>query len=140
MIRRPPRSTLFPYTTLFRSRAVIISTGVSYRRLGLPSLERLVGKGVYYGASVTAAQALSGLQVAVVGAGNSAGQAVLHLARYCAAVHLIVRGPDLGRSMSAYLVQAVGAHPVIKVRLNTEVVDGGGDGTLEYAVVHNRAT
>lgn len=123
-----------------RARAVIISTGVSYLRLGLRNLEALIGKGVYYGASVTAAQALSGLQVAVVGAGNSAGQAVLHLARYCASVHLIVRGPDLGRSMSAYLVHAVSAHPVIKVHLNTEVVDGGGDGTLEYAVVHNRAT
>ena len=122
-----------------RARAVIISTGVSYRRLGLAGLEQLVGKGVYYGASVSAAQALSGLQVAVVGAGNSAGQAALHLARYCSSVHLIVRGPDLGRSMSAYLVHAVEAHPAIKVHLNTEVVDGGGDGKLEYAVVHNRA-
>jgi thioredoxin reductase (NADPH) len=123
-----------------RARAVIISTGVSYRRLGLPGLEQLVGKGVYYGASVTAAQALSGLQVAVVGAGNSAGQAVLHLARYCSAVHLIVRGPDLRHSMSDYLVQAIRAHPAVKVHLNTEVLDGGGDGKLEYAVVHNRGT
>ena len=89
-----------------RARAVIISSGVSYQRLGLASLEQLNGKGVHYGTSVTAAQALSGLQVAVVGAGNSAGQAVLHLARYCASVHLLVRGPDLGRSMSAYLVHA----------------------------------
>jgi thioredoxin reductase (NADPH) len=123
-----------------RARAVIISTGVSYQRLGLTSLEQLSGKGVYYGTSVTAAQALSGLQVAVVGAGNSAGQAVLHLARYCASVHLLVRGPDLGHSMSTYLVQAIGAHPVIKVHLNTELVGGGGDGRLEYAVIRNRVT
>jgi thioredoxin reductase (NADPH) len=123
-----------------RARAVIISTGVSYQRLGLTSLEQLNGKGVYYGTSVTAAQALSGLRVAVVGAGNSAGQAVLHLARYCSSVHLLVRGPDVGRSMSAYLVQAIGAHPAIKVHLNTEVAGGGGDGKLEYAVVHDRAT
>ena len=122
-----------------RARAVIISSGMSYQRLGLTSLEQLIGKGVYYGASVTAAQALSGLHVAVVGAGNSAGQAALHLARYCA-VHLIVRGPDLGRSMSAYLIHAIGAHPAIKVHLNTEVVDGGGDGKLEYVVVRDRPT
>jgi thioredoxin reductase (NADPH) len=122
-----------------RARAVIISSGMSYQRLGLTSLEQLIGKGVYYGASVTAAQALSGLHVAVVGAGNSAGQAALHLARYCV-VHLIVRGPDLGRSMSAYLIHAIGAHPAIKVHLNTEVVDGGGDGKLEYVVVRDRAT
>ena len=123
-----------------RARAVVISSGVSYQRLGLTELEELNGKGVYYGSSVTAAQALSGLDVAVVGAGNSAGQAVLHLARYCATVHLLVRGPDLGRTMSAYLVHAVGAHPAIKVHLNTEVVDGGGDGKLEYVVVHDRGT
>ena len=123
-----------------RARAVIISSGVSYQRLGLTSLEVLNGKGVYYGTSVTAAQALSGLQVAVVGAGNSAGQAALHLAKYCASVHLLVRGPDLGRRMSAYLVHAVRAHPAIKVHLSTEVVDGGGDGKLEYVVIHDRAT
>ncbi len=123
-----------------RARAVVISSGVSYQRLGLTELEELNGKGVYYGSSVTAAQALSGLDVAVVGAGNSAGQAVLHLARYCATVHLLVRGPDLARTMSAYLVHAVGAHPAIKVHLNTEVVDGGGDGKLEYVVVHDRGT
>jgi thioredoxin reductase (NADPH) len=123
-----------------RARAVVVSTGVSYRRLGLTGLEQLIGNGVYYGTSVTAAQALSGLQVAVVGAGNSAGQAALHLGRYCSAVHLLVRGPDLGRSMSAYLVQAIDAHPVVKVHLDTEVVGGGGDGKLEYVVLHDRAT
>jgi thioredoxin reductase (NADPH) len=123
-----------------RAGAVIISTGVSYQRLGLASLEQLIGKGVYYGTSVTAAQALSGLQVAVVGAGNSAGQAALHLARYCSLVHLLVRGPDLGRSMSAYLVHAIEAHPAVKVHLNTEVVGGGGDGKLKYAVVRDRTS
>ena len=121
-----------------RARAVIISTGVSYQRLGLTSLEELNGKGVHYGTSVTAAQALSGLQVGVVGAGNSAGQAALHLARYCSLVHLLVRGPDLGRSMSAYLVRAIEAHPAVKVHLNTDVVGGGGDGKLEYVVIHDR--
>jgi thioredoxin reductase (NADPH) len=123
-----------------QARAVVISTGVSYQRLGLKSLEQLNGKGVYYGTTVTAAQALSGLTVAVVGAGNSAGQAALHLARYCSSVHLLVRGGDLGRRMSAYLVEAIGTHPAIKVHLNTEMVGGGGDGKLEYVEVRDRAT
>ncbi|HKH54720.1 MAG TPA: FAD-dependent oxidoreductase, partial [Propionibacteriaceae bacterium] len=95
------------------ARAVVISSGVTYRRLGLPSLDNLTGHGVYYGTSLTAAHALIGLTAAVVGSGNSAGQAVLHLARYCAAVHLVVRGSDLGHSMSAYLVDTIAAHPTI---------------------------
>jgi thioredoxin reductase (NADPH) len=122
------------------ARAVVISTGVSYRRLGVPSLEELSGHGVYYGASVSAAQALTGLRAGVVGAGNSAGQAALHLARYCASVHMIVRGSKLSDSMSAYLVDAVTAQPTIKVHVNTEVVAGHGDGQLEYITLRNRHT
>ena len=123
-----------------RARSVIISCGVSYQRLGVRNLEDLNGKGVHYGTGVTAAQALTGLQVGVVGAGNSAGQAVLHLARYCAAAHLLVRGNDLGRSMSAYLVDAIRAQPAVKVHLNAEVLDGGGVGKLEFVVLHDRVT
>src|SRR6478672_2414647 len=85
------------------ARAGVISTGVSYRRLGFPSLEELSGHGVYYGASVSAAHALTGLRAGVVGAGNSAGQAALHLARYCERVTVVIRGEGLGESMSAYL-------------------------------------
>jgi thioredoxin reductase (NADPH) len=122
------------------ARAVVISSGVTYRRLGLPSLDDLTGHGVYYGTSVTAAHALTGLTAAVVGSGNSAGQAVLHLARYCAAVHLIVRGSDLGHSMSAYLVDTIAAHPTIHVHLNTEVVGGQGNGRLEQVRIRDRVT
>ena len=121
-----------------RARAVVISTGVSYRRIGVPSLEELSGHGVYYGASVTAAQALSGLRAGIVGAGNSAGQAALHLARYCASVDLIARGPELSNSMSAYLVDAISAMPMIKVHVNTEVVGGHGDGQLEWITLRDR--
>jgi thioredoxin reductase (NADPH) len=121
-----------------RARAVVISAGVSYRRLGVPSLEELSGHGVYYGASVSAAQALTGLRAAVVGAGNSAGQAALHLARYCARVHMIVRGSNLADSMSAYLINAIAVQPLIKVHLNTEVVGGHGDGQLEWVTLSNR--
>ena len=112
---------------------------MSYRRLGIPSLEKLSGHGVYYGASVSAAHALTGLHAAVVGAGNSAGQAALHLARYCASVHLIVRAPNLADSMSAYLVDAICAMPVIKVHVNTEVVGAQGDGQLEEITICDRS-
>jgi thioredoxin reductase (NADPH) len=123
-----------------RARAVLISTGVSYRRLGLPSLEELSGHGVHYGASVSAAHALTGLRAAVVGAGNSAGQAVLHLARYCASVHLIVRGPGLAGSMSSYLVDAIAAQPIIQVHLKTEVIGGYGNGQLELVTIRDRTS
>jgi thioredoxin reductase (NADPH) len=123
-----------------RARAAVIATGVSYRRLGVPSLEDLSGHGVYYGASVSAAQALAGLRAGVIGAGNSAGQAALHLARYCASVHMIVRGARLADSMSAYLVDAISALPMIKVHLNTEAVGGQGDGQLEWITLRNRIT
>jgi thioredoxin reductase (NADPH) len=122
------------------ARAVVLSTGVSYRRLGVPTVEALTGKGVYYGASVSAAHSLTGLNAAVVGGGNSAGQAVLHLARFCKEVHLIVRTADLHEGMSAYLVDAIAAEPVITVHLDTEVVDGRGDGRLEVVTLRTRTT
>jgi thioredoxin reductase (NADPH) len=122
------------------ARAVVISTGVSYRRLGLPSLEELSGRGLHYGASVSAAHALTGLRAAVVGAGNSAGQAVLHLARYCASVHLIVRGSGLAETMSSYLVDAISAQPIIQVHLNTEVIGGYGNGQLELVTIRDRTS
>lgn len=120
------------------ARAVVLATGVSYRRLGVPSLEELSGKGVYYGASVTAAHALAGLHAVVVGAGNSAGQAVLHLARYCERVTLVVRGASMSDSMSAYLTRAIDAEPVVVVRTSTEVSRGSGDGRLEEVDLRNR--
>jgi thioredoxin reductase (NADPH) len=122
------------------ARAVVLATGVSYRRLGVPSLEELTGKGVYYGASVTAAHALSGLDAVVVGGGNSAGQAVLHLARYCRRVTLVVRGQTLSEAMSAYLVGAIDAEPTIEVLTDAEVSAGSGEGRLERVVVRDRTS
>ncbi len=122
------------------ARAVVLATGVSYRRLGVPDLEALTGAGVYYGANVSEAQGLSGLHAVVVGGGNSAGQAVLHLARYCERVTLVVRSDDLGEGMSAYLVEAVQAAANVIVRTHAEVVGGGGDGRLERVVLRDRAS
>jgi len=117
------------------AEAVVVATGVSWRRLGVPRLEALVGAGVFYGAAGSEARAMEGQQVYVVGAGNSAGQAALHLAKYAASVTLVVRGPDLGARMSDYLVQEIDHAPNVTVRLNTQVVDGLGSWRLEGLVL-----
>ena len=86
------------------ARSVVLATGVAYRRLGVPELEELVGRGVFYGASPSDARQYAGARVFVVGGGNSAGQAAVHLSRYAAQVTLVVRGSSLSATMSQYLV------------------------------------
>jgi thioredoxin reductase (NADPH) len=122
------------------TRTVVLATGASYRRLGVPSLEALMGAGVYYGASGSEAHALAGLDAVVVGGGNSAGQAVLDLARYCRRVNLIARGHDLRTEMSAYLINAIESAGNVVVHTSAEVVDGQGDGRLEKITVRHNAT
>ncbi len=121
------------------ARAVILATGVSWRRLGIPRLEALIGAGVFYGAGGSEARAMQGRHVCVVGAGNSAGQAASHLARYAASVTLLVRGESLATSMSDYLVTELGQMANITVRLGVELVDGEGDGRLEALTIRDRA-
>ena len=113
------------------SRTVILAAGVNYNRLDVPALEGLVGAGVYYGASPGEATHFAGKHVHVVGAGNSAGQAVLHLARWAEAATLVVRGPTLETSMSKYLIDEIEAAANVGVLLSTRVVDGSGEGRLE---------
>jgi thioredoxin reductase (NADPH) len=122
------------------ARAVILATGASYRRLGVRSLEALVGAGVFYGAAVSEARAVEGQEVYVVGGANSAGQAAMHLSKYASRVTLLVRGSKLTVSMSEYLITEIEAAQNIDVRFNAEVVDGGGDGRLEYLVLKNSAS
>jgi len=108
--------------------AVIIATGVTWRRLGVPRLEALVGSGVFYGVAGSETQAMAGRNVFVVGAGNSAGQAALHLARHAREVTVLVRGDSLARSMSEYLIREIEATANVAVCLRTEVIDAhGGD-------------
>ena len=116
---------------------VILATGASYRRLGVPSLEALNGAGVFYGGSTSEAHALSGRDVFVAGGGNSSGQAALHLARYARRVTLVVRGASLDAGMSHYLIQELHATPNIDVRTSTTIIDGGGDGHLQELVLHD---
>jgi thioredoxin reductase (NADPH) len=122
------------------SPTVVLATGVTYRRLGIPSLERLVGAGVFYGAAAVEAQAMGGEAVVVVGAGNSAGQAALHLAEYASKVTVLVRGDSLDRSMSAYLIDQLMATPNIEIRLRTRLVDGLGRHRLEGLVLADSVT
>jgi len=109
----------------------MVATGVQYRTLGLDSTERLTGRGVYYGASMSEAIACTDEDVFIIGAGNSAGQAALHLADYARRVTMLVRGDTLTKSMSMYLVERIEAHDTIRGRLHTELQDAHGESRLE---------
>jgi thioredoxin reductase (NADPH) len=122
------------------SRAVVIATGVSYRRLEVAGLESLAGAGVFYGAATTQAQALDGKRVFVVGGGNSGGQAALHLSKYAQQVSILIRAGSLAASMSDYLVREIAATGNIDVRYRTEVAGADGDGRLEQLTLRHRDT
>src|SRR5215469_10833277 len=106
------------------ARAVAITTGASYRRLDVPALDNLQGRGVFYGAGVSEAPAMRGREVFVVGGGNSAGQAAMHLARWADHVTVLVRGESLADTMSDYLIREINAAPNVEVTHHVEVVDG----------------
>jgi thioredoxin reductase (NADPH) len=121
------------------ARAVVLALGVEYRRLDAPGLEAFEGAGVYYGASMSEAQALTGERVFVVGGGNSAGQAALHLARYARQVSIICRGAGLAASMSSYLLDTIAETPNVDLRLGTEIAGAAGAGSLERLELRRRA-
>ena len=122
-----------------RARSVVLATGVTYRRLDIPDLERLNGSGVFYGSSPSEAPRFTGGQVCVVGGGNSAGQAAVHLSRYAERVTMVVRAPTLASSMSQYLRDEIDAIPCIDVRVSTQVVDGEGESRLERLTLRTAA-
>jgi thioredoxin reductase (NADPH) len=136
----PDRVVTLGDGTEVTGRAVVLATGVSWRRLGVPSLEALIGAGVFYGAATSEAKAMRGEQVFVVGAGNSAGQAAVHLARYATQVTLLVRGSTLAVTMSDYLVRELRDIPNIVVRYRTEAVAGHGDGHLTGLTLQDRSS
>jgi thioredoxin reductase (NADPH) len=108
------------------ARTVVIATGAAYRRLGIPALEDLQGRGVFYGAAVSEAPAMAGRTVFVAGGGNSAGQTALHLAKWAAQVTILVRAQSLADSMSDYLIRQVDAAPNVEVRYRVQVTGGTG--------------
>jgi thioredoxin reductase len=120
------------------SRTVVIATGATYRRLGVPALEDLQGRGVFYGAGVSEAPAMRGRKVFVIGGGNSAGQAAMHLAKWAQQVTILVRAQSLADSMSDYLIREIDATPNVDVLYGVQVVDGAGTDRLESLVLEDR--
>lgn len=121
--------------TLIRGRALLVATGVQWRRLDAPGIDELLGAGVYYGAGPSEARACSEADVAVVGGGNSAGQAALRFSRYARLVTVLVRGDTLASSMSHYLINRIHSTGNIVVKTGVRVTAVEGDGRLREVVV-----
>jgi thioredoxin reductase (NADPH) len=136
--RGPVQAVLFEGSGEIEARAVIVATGVSYRRLDAIGLEELTGRGVYYGANAGDAGQCEGDDVYIVGAANSAGQAALNLARFAKRVVVVARAGTLADTMSQYLVERILAAPNIEVRYRSEVAACRGDGHLETLVLADR--
>ena len=122
-----------------RSRALLVASGVDWRRLDVPGIDELLGSGVYYGAGPSEAVTCSGCRVIIVGGGNSAGQAVIRFSRYATRVTLLVRGRSLEASMSQYLISQLTALGNVEVRTNTEVVSLESDTRLRELMVSTGA-
>jgi thioredoxin reductase (NADPH) len=130
-VRGPARRVTFADGTFLDAQALILATGVSYRRLGAPGLDDLTGRGVYYGSALTEAAACAGQDVYVVGGANSAGQAAVYLSRFAKSVTMLVRGSSLEKSMSYYLIKQIADIPNIAVRTCTAVTEASGEDHLE---------
>jgi thioredoxin reductase (NADPH) len=122
------------------ARSSICATGVQYRRLNLPNEQKFFGAGLYYGAGVSEASLCGNENVAVVGGGNSAGQAAMNFSRYAKTVTVIVRGDSLKSTLSHYLVDRINAASNIKVMCNTDVTELHGDQVLQSVTLANNKT
>ena len=123
---------------VIRARTVILATGVTWRQLAIEGVERLIGKGIYYGAARSEASATHGADIHLIGAGNSAGQAALFFANHARTVTLIIRGDALEKSMSHYLVEQLRAKSNITVALQSEVAAIYGDAHLTAIDIRDR--
>ena len=122
---------------VIRARTIILATGVTWRRLGVDGFDRLIGKGIYYGAARSEASATHGLDVYLIGAGNSAGQAALYFASHARTVTLVMRGDSLEKSMSRYLVEQLGTKSNVTVQPRSEVIAVHGDTHLTAIDLRN---
>ena len=136
--RGPVRAVLFDGSGEIEARALIVATGVSYRRLDADGLDELTGRGVYYGTNASEASQCQGDDVYIVGAANSAGQAALNLSRFAKRVVLVVRAATLKDTMSQYLIERITSAPNVEVRYRSEVVAARGDGHLEALMLADR--
>ncbi|MFC6705833.1 NAD(P)/FAD-dependent oxidoreductase [Flexivirga alba] len=122
------------------ARSLIVAAGVAYRRIGVEQIEKFVGLGVHYGAATSSARECVGKDVVVVGGGNSAGQAAVHLSRFARSVKILIRRPDLSETMSDYLIREIEINPRIGVKPCCEVVDAGGATRLEWVTLRDNRT
>ena len=125
---------------VLRGRTIIIACGVAWRELAIDGFERLAGKGISYGAARSDAASTHGLDVHIVGAGNSAGQAAVFFSTHARSVSILCRGETLEKSMSSYLIEQVEARPNIRTLHRTEVVAAHGDESLEAIEIHDNTT
>ena len=122
-----------------RTKTLVVATGVSYRKLAVPGLRERQGAGVYYAATGVEAVLCRQAPVHIIGAGNSAGQAAMFLCKFSPRVNLVVRGGDLGKSMSSYLADRVKAEERIQVRYQTELRGVGGEGRVSTVTLEDKA-
>jgi thioredoxin reductase (NADPH) len=122
------------------ARTLIVATGAHYRKLPVPELERFEGVGVYYAATQSEAQLCSGDPVLIVGGGNSAGQAAMFLSQHASSCRLMIRGDDLAKSMSRYLIDELASRPQVEVITRSEIVGLKGDQSLRAVVVEDKRT
>jgi thioredoxin reductase (NADPH) len=139
-VEGPYRFVTLSDGTEFSGHTMVVATGVQWRRLNIPGMDRLTGAGVYYGASATEAASCKNETVYIVGGANSAGQAAMNFARHEARVIILVRGEGLSSTMSQYLVDQIGKEPCIEVRPFTEVVEVHGEERLESISIKCRQT
>ena len=125
---------------VLRARTIILATGVSWRQLEIEGFDRLAGKGIHYGAARSEAANTHGLDVHIVGAGNSAGQAALFFSTHARSVTILCRGDGLGRNMSRYLIDQIAVRPNIRTRTHSEVVAAHGETSLEALDILNSST
>lgn len=122
-----------------RARTIILAMGVNWRRLGIEGFDRLTGKGIFYGAARSEASATHGLDVHLIGAGNSAGQAALYFANHARSVTLVVRGDALEKSMSHYLIEQIAGKSNVKAQLQSEVIAAHGETSLAEIDIRDNA-
>jgi thioredoxin reductase (NADPH) len=125
---------------ILRARTVILATGVSWRQLEIEGFDRLAGKGIFYGAARSEASNAHGLDVHIVGAGNSAGQAALFFSTHARSVTILCRGDGLAKSMSRYLIDQIATRANVRTRTHCEVVSAHGETSLERLDILNSAT
>jgi thioredoxin reductase (NADPH) len=125
---------------VLRAKTIVLACGVAWRKLTIEGFERLAGKGIFYGAARSEAPNAHGLDVHIVGAGNSAGQAALFFSEHARSVTILCRGASLDNGMSRYLIDQIATHPNIRTRVHSQVVAAHGETSLEAIDVHNSET